>query len=117
MASIRRMGLAGTELEKAQVGTILLKRLKIGARRAQSLRPIVPHRAPGLSPEGTARAGGFTPEGRCGQRRPHPDPDAARPPIVDGQEGVFYADWAQSRPFCGHARPPHKSAFGVKYPG
>ena len=44
---IRREGLGGTELAKAQVSTIRLKLLKIGARIAQSARRIVLHLAGG----------------------------------------------------------------------
>ena len=45
--SLRRLGLTGTELAKAQAGTIRLKLLKIGARITCSLRRIVLHLASG----------------------------------------------------------------------
>jgi len=45
--SLRRLGLKGTELEKAQAGTIRLKLLKIGARIVCSVRRIVLHLAGG----------------------------------------------------------------------
>lgn len=45
--SLRRLGLAGTELAKAQAGTIRLKLLKIGARITCSMRRIVLHLASG----------------------------------------------------------------------
>jgi len=45
--SLRRLGLQGTELEKAQAGTIRLKLLKIGARIVCSVRRIVLHLAGG----------------------------------------------------------------------
>jgi len=41
--SLRRLGLAGTELARAQAGTIRLKLLKIGARITCSVRRIVLH--------------------------------------------------------------------------
>jgi hypothetical protein len=44
---IRREGLAGTELANAQVNTIRLKLLKIGARLVQSVRRVVLHLAGG----------------------------------------------------------------------
>jgi len=47
MEHIRREGLAGTELERAQVGTIRLKLLKIGARVEETVRRIVFHLAGG----------------------------------------------------------------------
>ena len=45
--SLRRLGLKGTELAKAQAGTIRLKLLKIGARIRCSVRRIVLHLAGG----------------------------------------------------------------------
>ncbi len=45
--SLRRLGLCGTELAKAQAGTIRLKLLKIGARITCSLRRIMLHLAGG----------------------------------------------------------------------
>ena len=45
--SLRRLGLTGTELAKAQAGTIRLKLLKIGARITCSVRRIVLHLASG----------------------------------------------------------------------
>ena len=45
--TLRRVGLAGTELATAQVGTIRLKLLKIGARVVRSARRIVLHLASG----------------------------------------------------------------------
>lgn len=45
--TLRREGLADTELANAQVGTIRLKLLKIGARIAYSVRRIVIHLAGG----------------------------------------------------------------------
>jgi hypothetical protein len=45
--TLRRIGLAGTELEQAQVDTIRLKLLKIGARVVRSVRRIVVHLASG----------------------------------------------------------------------
>ena len=45
--SLRRLGLKGTELEKAQAGTIRLKLLKIGARLVCSVRRVVLHLAGG----------------------------------------------------------------------
>ena len=45
--SLRRLGLKGTELAKAQAGTIRLKLLKIGARISCSVRRIVLHLAGG----------------------------------------------------------------------
>ena len=47
MEALRRLGLAGTELGKAQAGTIRLKLLKIGARITWSVRRIVLHLASG----------------------------------------------------------------------
>lgn len=47
METLRRVGLAGTELEQAQVDTIRLKLLKIGARVVRSVRRIVLHLASG----------------------------------------------------------------------
>ena len=43
LESLRRLGLAGTELARAQAGTIRLKLLKIGARITCSVRRIVLH--------------------------------------------------------------------------
>jgi hypothetical protein len=45
--SLRRLGLTGTELARAQAGTIRLKLLKIGARITCSVRRIVLHLASG----------------------------------------------------------------------
>ena len=45
--SLRRLGLKGTELERAQAGTIRLKLLKIGARIVCSVRRVVLHLAGG----------------------------------------------------------------------
>jgi Transposase DDE domain group 1 len=45
--TLRRVGLAGTELAQAQVDTIRLKLLKIGARVVRSVRRIVLHLASG----------------------------------------------------------------------
>jgi hypothetical protein len=45
--SLRRLGLAGTELAEAQVGTIRLKLLKIGARLTSSVRRVSLHLATG----------------------------------------------------------------------
>jgi hypothetical protein len=47
MDTLRRQGLADTELANAQVGTIRLKLLKIGARVVHSVRRIVIHLAGG----------------------------------------------------------------------
>jgi hypothetical protein len=47
MEFVRRVGLRGTELQAAQVGTIRLKLLKIGARLVQSVRRVVLHLAGG----------------------------------------------------------------------
>lgn len=47
MDTLRREGLSGTELARAQVGTIRLKVLKIGARIVCSVRRIVLHLAGG----------------------------------------------------------------------
>ena len=47
METLRRVGLAGTELAQAQVDTIRLKVLKIGARVVRSVRRIVLHLASG----------------------------------------------------------------------
>jgi hypothetical protein len=47
METLRRVGLAGTELAEAQVDTIRLKLLKIGARVVRSVRRIVLHLASG----------------------------------------------------------------------
>ena len=48
METLRRVGLAGTELARAQVGTIRLKLLKIGGRIVRSVRRIVIHLASGF---------------------------------------------------------------------
>jgi hypothetical protein len=48
METLRRVGLAGTELATAQVGTIRLKLLKIGGRIVQSVRRLVIHLASGF---------------------------------------------------------------------
>ena len=48
METLRRVGLAGTELASAQVGTIRLKLLKIGGRVVRSVRRIVVHLASGF---------------------------------------------------------------------
>jgi hypothetical protein len=48
METLRRVGLAGTELAAAQVGTIRLKLLKIGGRIVRSVRRIVLHLASGF---------------------------------------------------------------------
>lgn len=47
MEYVRRVGLAGTDLAAAQVNTIRLKLLKIGARVSQSVRRVVLHLAGG----------------------------------------------------------------------
>ena len=44
---VRREGLAGTELSKAQVGTILLELFKVAARVVVSVRRIVLHLSSG----------------------------------------------------------------------
>lgn len=46
--TLRRVGLAGTELAAAQVGTIRIKLLKIGGRIVRSVRRIVIHLASGF---------------------------------------------------------------------
>jgi hypothetical protein len=46
--TLRRVGLAGTELANAQVGTVRLKLLKIGGRIVRSVRRIVIHLASGF---------------------------------------------------------------------
>jgi len=48
LETLRRVGLAGTELAHAQVGTIRLKLLKIGGRIVRSVRRIVIHLASGF---------------------------------------------------------------------
>ncbi|RPI63234.1 MAG: IS1380 family transposase, partial [Planctomycetaceae bacterium] len=48
METLRRVGLAGTELAAAQAGTIRLKLLKIGGRIVRSVRRIVIHLAGGF---------------------------------------------------------------------
>jgi len=45
--TLRRVGLAGTELAGAQVGTLRLKLLKIGGRVVRSVRRVVVHLASG----------------------------------------------------------------------
>ena len=47
LESLRRLGLKGTELARAQAGTIRLKLLKIGARIMCSVRRVVLHLAGG----------------------------------------------------------------------
>jgi len=47
---LRRLGLAGTELEQAQAGTIRLKLLKVGARVVSSVRRVVLHLSTGFPP-------------------------------------------------------------------
>ena len=47
MDTLRREGLANSELANAQVGTIRLKLLKVGARVVHSVRRIVVHLAGG----------------------------------------------------------------------
>jgi len=47
MESLRRLGLCGTQLERAQAGTIRVKLLKIGARIIASVRRVVLHLASG----------------------------------------------------------------------
>jgi len=47
LESLRRLGLEGTELARAQAGTIRLKLLKIGARITCSVRTVVLHLAGG----------------------------------------------------------------------
>jgi hypothetical protein len=54
--TLRRVGLAGTELAAAQVGTIRLKLLKIGGRIVRSVRRIVIHLASGLPLQSLYRA-------------------------------------------------------------
>jgi hypothetical protein len=53
--TLRRVGLAGTELAGAQVGTIRLKLLKIGGRIVRSVRRIVLHLASGFPLQETFR--------------------------------------------------------------
>jgi hypothetical protein len=53
--TLRRVGLAGTELATAQVGTIRLKLLKIGGRIVRSVRRIVIHLASGFPLQETFR--------------------------------------------------------------
>jgi hypothetical protein len=53
--TLRRVGLAGTELACAQVGTIRLKLLKIGGRIVRSVRRIVIHLASGFPLQETFR--------------------------------------------------------------
>ena len=48
METLRRVGLAGTELATAQAGTIRLKLLKIGGRIVRSVRRVVIHLASGF---------------------------------------------------------------------
>ena len=52
MEFVRRVGLCGTELQEAQVSTIRLKLLKIGARLAHSVRRVVLHLAGGYPLKG-----------------------------------------------------------------
>jgi Transposase DDE domain group 1 len=47
METLRRVGLAGTDMARAQVGTIRLKLLKIGGRIVQSARRMVVHLSSG----------------------------------------------------------------------
>lgn len=56
METLRRVGLAGTELARAQVGTIRLKLLKIGGRIVRSVRRIVVHLASGYPLQEVFRA-------------------------------------------------------------
>jgi len=53
METLRRVGLAGTELASAQAGTIRLKLLKIGGRIVRSVRRIVIHLASGFPLQNT----------------------------------------------------------------
>ena len=53
--TLRRVGLAGTELANAQAGTIRLKLLKIGGRIIRSVRRIVIHLASGFPLQETFR--------------------------------------------------------------
>jgi hypothetical protein len=46
--TLRRVGLAGTDLANAQVSTIRLKLLKIGGRIVRSVRRLVIHLASGF---------------------------------------------------------------------
>jgi hypothetical protein len=55
METLRRVGLAGTELAAAQVTTIRLKLLKIGGRVVRSVRRIVVHLASGFPLQQTLR--------------------------------------------------------------
>jgi len=55
METLRRVGLAGTELASAQVSTIRLKLLKIGGRIVRSVRRIVIHLAGGFPLQETFR--------------------------------------------------------------
>jgi hypothetical protein len=54
--TLRRVGLAGTELANAQAGTIRLKVLKIGGRIVRSVRRLVVHLASGFPLQETFRA-------------------------------------------------------------
>jgi len=54
--TLRRVGLCGTELARAQVGTIRLKLLKIGGRIVRSVRRIVIHLAGGFPPRSLYQA-------------------------------------------------------------
>jgi hypothetical protein len=56
METLRRVGLAGTELAAAQAGTIRLKLLKIGGRIVRSVRRIVIHLAGGFPLQETFRS-------------------------------------------------------------
>lgn len=53
--TLRRVGLAGTELERAQAGTIRVRLLKIGARVRVSVRRVVLHLASGYPLQGLLR--------------------------------------------------------------
>jgi len=53
--TLRQVGLAGTELERAQAGTIRLRLLKIGARVRVSVRRVVLHLASGYPLQGLLR--------------------------------------------------------------
>jgi len=56
METLRRVGLAGTELASAQAGTIRLKLLKIGGRVVRSVRRLVIHLAGGYPLQRTFQA-------------------------------------------------------------
>ena len=55
METLRRVGLAGTEMARAQAGTIRLRLLKIGARVRVSVRRVVLHLASGYPLQGLFR--------------------------------------------------------------